>query len=322
MAIVMLGTSLPSRRHRLRRLIPQGVQARAAIVIAIITLPLLILLIVSERDRYRLATILQRDGHQTALHDAAVAALWQLSLGVCSVVAAAGLMAVVIEFRLLRPMRRLTFAASRLADGQLDTQVDVGGLYMPDMRTLGITLNQMARILEKIALTDSLTAIANRRQFDHVVAGEVKRSMRMKRGLALLLVDVDKFKNYNDLYGHIRGDLCLKRIAAALQSAVRRPSDLVARYGGEEFAVLLPDTDEAGAHAVARELLAAVRSLNIPHDAWERSIVTISVGLAVSIPPPIVEPTVLIERADQALYAAKQAGRDRIVAAEQITRAA
>jgi diguanylate cyclase (GGDEF)-like protein len=141
----------------------------------------------------------------------------------------------------------------------------------------------------------------------------------MKKGLALLLIDVDKFKDYNDLYGHGAGDLCLKRIATALGGTVRRPSDLVARYGGEEFVVLLPDTDAPGACAVASELLAAVRSLGIAHAAWERGIVTISIGLAISPPEPVIDPVRLIERADQALYAAKQAGRDRALMSDTIT---
>jgi diguanylate cyclase (GGDEF)-like protein len=245
-----------------------------------------------------------------------------MALTILFVVGVVLLSAEAVEHRVLRPMRHLTQAASRLAEGELDTRVDLHRIKMSEMRTLGITLNTMARILEKLALTDSLTAVANRRQFDHVVAGEVKRASRTKKGLALLLVDVDKFKDYNDLYGHGGGDLCLRQIAQSLQNTVRRPSDLVARYGGEEFAVLLPDTDEDGAVTIAMDLLEAIRALNIPHAAWERGIVTISIGLAVSWPAGVIDATALIERADRALYAAKQAGRDRVLIDNSVTQAA
>ena len=212
---------------------------------------------------------------------------------------------------MLRPLHHLTHVASQLADGKLDSRVDLGRIRMVDLRTLGTTVNAMAGILEKLALTDSLTAIANRRQFDAVIASEVKRSIRMKTCIGLLLIDVDKFKNYNDLYGHAAGDRCLKQIALALQGTLRRTNDLVARYGGEEFVVLLPDTDASTALAVASALLSAVRAMEIAHEAWERGIVTISIGLAVTTPQPAIDSAKLIELADQALYAAKQAGRDR-----------
>ena len=223
-----------------------------------------------------------------------------------------------VETRVLGPLRHVTHVASRLAEGELDSRVEVGRMRMIDMRRLATTVNTMAEILEKLALTDSLTSVANRRQFDATIAGELKRSTRMKKGLALLIIDVDKFKDYNDLYGHGAGDLCLKRIAETLQSTVLRPSDLVARYGGEEFVVLLPDTDASGAHAVALDLLAAVRGLNISHAAWERGIVTVSIGLAVSSPTTAMDAGRLTERADQALYAAKQAGRDRALVNETL----
>ena len=277
----------------------------------IIMLPFLILLAIALRGEYRAAEILQDDGHRVLVRSMDDHILLTGSLAGLWLVAVLMITLRVVGARVLRPLSHLTMVASRLAEGELHSRVDMSRIRMVDMRTLASTVNSMADILEKLALTDSLTAVANRRQFDTVVAGEVKRSMRMKKGLALLLIDVDKFKDYNDFYGHSAGDLCLTRIASALQGAVRRPSDLVARYGGEEFVVLLPDTDAAGAQAVAAELLSAVRSLAIPHDAWERGIVTISIGMATSAPLPLIDPTALIEKADQALYAAKQAGRDR-----------
>jgi diguanylate cyclase (GGDEF)-like protein len=291
-----------------RPLIPSSVRLRVILAVTAIMLPLFILLLV---------TLYSEPCHAAAPRIAVTLILASLWIGTALLVAVKA-----VEARVLGPLRHLTRVASRLAEGELDSRVDLSRIRMPDMRTLGSTVNAMAEILEKLALTDSLTAVANRRQFDTVIAGEVKRSMRMKKGLALLLIDVDKFKDYNDLYGHGAGDLCLKRIAATLRGTVRRPSDLVARYGGEEFVVLLPDTDGPGAHAVASDLLAAVRSLEIAHAAWERGIVTISIGVAVSSPEPIVDPVRLIEQADQALYAAKQAGRDRALIDETIPCAA
>jgi diguanylate cyclase (GGDEF)-like protein len=305
-----------------KSLIPSSVRLRVTLAVIVIMLPLLILLAIALRREYWSAVILERDGHQALVRATGDRILLIAVLASIWVGAVLTMTLKIVDGRVLRPLRHLTRVASRLAEGELNARVDLSLIRMSDMRTLAATVNVMAQILEKLALTDSLTAIANRRQFDATVAGEVKRSMRTKKGLSVLLIDVDKFKDYNDLYGHGAGDLCLKRIAAALQGAVRRPGDLVARYGGEEFVVLLPDTDAAGAHAMALELIAAVRSLAIAHAAWERGIITISIGLAVSSPQPMIDAAGLIERADQALYAAKQAGRDRALTNESLSCAA
>jgi diguanylate cyclase (GGDEF)-like protein len=322
-ADIMLQTFFNRASQPLRHLLsPIGVRGRVMLATVLILIPLFVLVLISSEREYRLAQELQADGHATAVSDTIRQIAETLLLAVALIAATIALSARVVEIRLLRPMRHLTLAASRLSEGELDARVDMKRIKMSEMRTLGDTLNAMARILEKLALTDSLTAVANRRHFDQMVSGEVKRAGRMKKGLALLLIDVDKFKDYNDLYGHGGGDLCLKQIAQALQSTVRRPGDLVARYGGEEFAILLPDTDEDGALTIASELLAAIRALNIRHAAWERGIVTISIGIAVASPPPAIDPVLLVERADRALYAAKQAGRDRVLVNGRMTRAA
>ena len=322
---VISAESMPEKRnahtHRQdgRALLPSSVRARTALAMIGVMLPFTVLLTVTFWSEHSAATILQQGGHSAILTAA------NTQIAVIAVLASLWIVTVLlltvrtVEARVLRPLRHLTHVASRLAEGELDSRVEVGNMRMIDMRRLATTVNTMAEILEKLALTDSLTSVANRRQFDAAIAGELKRSTRMKKGLALLILDVDKFKNYNDLYGHGAGDLCLKRIAETLQSTVQRPSDLVARYGGEEFVVLLPDTDAPGAHAVASDLLAAVRGLNITHAAWERGIVTVSIGLAVSSPMTGMDAGRLIERADQALYAAKQAGRDRALMNETIT---
>jgi len=127
------------------------------------------------------------------------------------------------------------------------------------------------------------------------------------------LIDADHFKRYNDTYGHVRGDSCLKQIAEAALDIVLRPGDLVARYGGEEFAVVLPGTDEIGAKAVAEDICQAVRNRRLPHEGNAPGIVTVSVGVATVIPVRGKSPQDLIESADQALYRAKGRGRNRVV---------
>jgi diguanylate cyclase (GGDEF)-like protein len=319
----MLRTCIDRASQPFRNLLrPIGVRGRVMLATGLILTPLFVLVLVSADRDYRLARALQAEGQADAVSDTIRQIAETVALAVALVAVTIALSARVVEIRVLRPIRHLTLAASRLSEGELNARVDMERIKMSEMRTLGETLNAMARILEKLALTDSLTAVANRRHFDQMVSGEVKRAGRMKKGLSLLLVDVDKFKDYNDLYGHAGGDLCLKQIAQSLQSTVRRPGDLVARYGGEEFAILLPDTDEDGALTIGTELLAAIRALSIPHAAWERGIVTISVGIAVACPPAAIDPVLLVERADQALYAAKQAGRDRVLVNERLSRAA
>jgi diguanylate cyclase (GGDEF)-like protein len=318
----MIRNRIARLREAARPLLPASVRTRVSLAMLAIAAPFLLLLGAALYGEYGYAALLERDGHPGLLSGA------ETRIGLTILLAALWTVAVLlmagraVEARLLRPMRHLTEIVSQLAEGELDSRVALNHMRMIDMLRLAGTVNVMAEILEKLALTDSLTAVANRRQFDVVIADEVKRSKRMKKGLALLLIDVDKFKDYNDHYGHAAGDLCLKRIAAALRGAARRPSDLVARYGGEEFVVLLPDTDMAGARSVASDLLAAVRGLGIAHPAWERGIVTISIGVAVSSQQTVADPSELIERADQALYAAKQAGRDRVLMSEAMVRAA
>ena len=147
-----------------------------------------------------------------------------------------------------------------------------------------------------------------------MLATEWRRGLRMGNMLSLLMIDVDHFKRYNDTYGHVRGDSCLKQIAEAALDVVLRPADLVARYGGEEFAVVLPATDEAGARAVAEEICQAVRNRKLPHAESPHGIVTISVGCSTVVPHRGVTPRDLIDEADKALYMAKHNGRNRIEA--------
>jgi diguanylate cyclase (GGDEF)-like protein len=169
--------------------------------------------------------------------------------------------------------------------------------------------------LEKLATTDGLTQIANRRIFDVVLAQEWKRLMRSQSPLSVILIDVDFFKRYNDTYGHQAGDECLKKIAQAIASVVKRQGDLVARYGGEEFVVVLPATDVPGAVRVAEEIQQAVEKANLEHrSSTVREIVSLSQGIATLIPRLDTSPDELIAAADEALYYAKSRGRDRYVA--------
>ncbi len=167
------------------------------------------------------------------------------------------------------------------------------------------------RALQEMAMQDALTGLPNRRHFDAALAQEFKRAARDHAELSLIMIDLDHFKGYNDCYGHPAGDECLRRVAEAIAGIPQRPADLVARYGGEELVVLLPNTTGAGAATVARMVGEAVRQLCISHIKNPGKIVTVSCGVASFAPgmDPQV-PIMLVERADQALYRAKLAGRN------------
>ncbi|MGB5080786.1 MAG: diguanylate cyclase [Burkholderiales bacterium] len=168
--------------------------------------------------------------------------------------------------------------------------------------------------LEVLASQDGLTEIANRRHFDVYLATELARARRTRQTVALALCDVDFFKPYNDHYGHPAGDMCLQRVAAALQSACRRPADLVARYGGEEFALVLPETELDGAVQVAETARKAVEQLKVAHEhSTAAPHVSISAGVAAQLPGMTFTAEQLIRAADEALYQAKHLGRNRIV---------
>jgi diguanylate cyclase (GGDEF)-like protein/PAS domain S-box-containing protein len=169
--------------------------------------------------------------------------------------------------------------------------------------------------LEALASVDSLTGAANRRQFDESIEHEWLRARRTLCPLSLLLLDVDHFKFYNDLYGHLRGDTCLRQIADATRQVFRRAGDTVARFGGEEFAIILPGTERPGALELAQRLRQAVQDLRLEHPGSQHGIVTVSVGCATMVPEPGNEASMLIEAADRALYEAKRGGRNRVVEA-------
>jgi diguanylate cyclase (GGDEF)-like protein/PAS domain S-box-containing protein len=172
-------------------------------------------------------------------------------------------------------------------------------------------------ILRQLAQQDGMTGLANRRRFDELLATEFQRAAREQVPLAVLLLDVDCFKAYNDLHGHLSGDECLRLVAGATASALKRPGDLAARYGGEEFVVLLPQTELAGALAVGEDIRAAVADLRVDHPGSLYRHVTISVGAASIMPLPGGNPSGLVEAADRALYRAKSDGRNRVCGAAE-----
>lgn len=180
-----------------------------------------------------------------------------------------------------------------------------------------LRVKTMSDELRRMATTDGLTGLLNRRHFDELMRREWQRSVRHGTPLALLMADVDHFKRYNDSYGHPAGDACLQSVAQALASVAKRPADQVGRLGGEEFAVLLPDTDLAGGQQVAEQAVQAVRELTLPHvGSLTAEHVTISVGVAVLGLQDVahLELHSLYNAADRALYQAKANGRNRWVA--------
>jgi diguanylate cyclase (GGDEF)-like protein len=175
-------------------------------------------------------------------------------------------------------------------------------------------LEQANARLQQLSRTDALTQVANRGEFDRVLRQELQRHGRSQRSLALLLIDVDFFKRYNDHYGHLQGDDCLVQVAQALQQSVRRTTDCVARYGGEEFAIILPATDTEGAILVAQAVRRAIANLQLPHTTSDaNAYVTVSIGITVTIPGDDSPLQGVILQTDKALYQAKQQGRDRFV---------
>ena len=174
-------------------------------------------------------------------------------------------------------------------------------------------LAQLNHQLELLSNTDGLTGIANRRHFDEALAREWARAQRARTPLALLMIDVDVFKHFNDHYGHLAGDACLQALARTLaQAGGRREGDLVARFGGEEFVVLLPGCDLQAAADVAGHIQAAIQALALPHEGAPFGIVTVSFGVASLLPERDQAPEEPLRRADRAMYLAKQNGRNRI----------
>lgn len=172
--------------------------------------------------------------------------------------------------------------------------------------------------LARLAAADGLTGLANRRSFDEALAREWRRTSRARQPLSIVLIDVDHFKAFNDCYGHLQGDDCLKRVAAAISSCVHRPADMAARYGGEEFVLLLPETDAASAALLAETVRAMIEQQAIPHRGSRTTgVVTASLGTATFDPRAGAQPDssqAMLEQADRQMYVAKHLGRNRVSA--------
>jgi diguanylate cyclase (GGDEF)-like protein/PAS domain S-box-containing protein len=229
------------------------------------------------------------------------------------------------EARLIRPDGQMRIVISR-GVARLNAQGEVTrlfGVFMDvteqkqteaQLREINHATDSLNQTLRQLALLDALTGLPNRRHFDAAAEMEFKRAIRLGSPLGVIMVDLDNFKGYNDLYGHPAGDACLYAVAQALAGVPRRPGDFAARYGGEEFVILLPNTDAAGMESIARAMLLAAAELALPHGANSHGRVTVSCGAALFDPKrdPHLR-LVLMQRADRALYAAKRNGRNCVV---------
>lgn len=233
---------------------------------------------------------------------------------------------------MLRPLRRLNSRMQDLqARGDLDAEPLPQEEDLPEeiqaltdnFNGLVQRLRDVLAQLEVLSLTDPLTQVGNRRRFDHALSAEVARHRRQGKELALLLLDLDHFKPFNDLYGHPQGDRCLTRLAEALNALFRRPGELVCRIGGEEFAVLLPETCSHQALGQAQRILQAVEDLAIEHRANPPlTRVSVSVGVSCGRPGDALTGAHLVDAADRALYECKrELGRNSVALAEPITTA-
>lgn len=177
-----------------------------------------------------------------------------------------------------------------------------------------LKLQQHDAMMTRLASRDGLTGLYNRRYFDEALTGEFERHRRQKLPFSLALIDIDHFKAYNDSFGHLNGDDCLKSVAAAISNSTHRPGEIVARYGGEEFVTILPHTDHAAAQQYGELICARIRGLNITHPlSTAANNVTVSVGLACVVPHEGESTQLLIAAADRVLYQAKSAGRNRAI---------
>ncbi|HKO87492.1 MAG TPA: diguanylate cyclase [Burkholderiales bacterium] len=209
---------------------------------------------------------------------------------------------------LIKPVGRIVLLAKIRALQRLDEM-------RRKLQEMSTELAASNRRLEQLSQRDGLTGVANRRYFDDFLTQHISLATRQKTKLALALCDVDSFKMYNDNYGHLAGDECLRKVATVLARCCRRASDLVARYGGEEFAIVMPDTDVAGAAALMEKVRQALAAMAIDHPKNLAAVKTVSLSIGVTEfrHGQDQRPEDMIARSDAGLYQAKEAGRDRIV---------
>lgn len=175
-----------------------------------------------------------------------------------------------------------------------------------------VRLKQLQDQLKELSHHDQLTGIANRRRFDEFLDREWRRALRVKKPVSLIMFDVDKFKAFNDCYGHIEGDQCLTQVASTISSFMHRPGDLAARFGGEEFVCVLASTALDESIAIAEACRERIQSMQIPHASSPFGIVTVSCGVAAVVPADMSSQSSLVELADKKLYLAKETGRNKV----------
>lgn len=201
-------------------------------------------------------------------------------------------------------------------DGEVEALIG----FMFDISERKKTEEQVIRLqkeLEELSFKDGLTGVANRRMFDSIMEVEWANARRHRQPLSLIILDIDHFKQYNDFYGHIQGDDCLRRVAQTLSTAGTRARDFFARYGGEEFVLVLPEADAAAAAKIAERCRSLIFKLQIPHENSATSqMVTISLGVGTIVPSHDAEPIMFIEAVDRLLYKAKQNGRNCAIYSE------
>jgi len=214
---------------------------------------------------------------------------------------------------IVKPANEVEFVTRVRSFLKLKSEMDLRRARGAELLEATMKLRKANATLERLSYIDALTGVGNRRYFDELYLKEWKRARREESPLALMLIDIDFFKAYNDFYGHQAGDLCLSRIAEAIATSLKRPVDFAARYGGEEFAVVLPHTDVEGARIVAANVIKAVHDLKINHGtSMVGDRVTVSAGLAALVPGREDDPDALLHAADSALYRAKESGRNRL----------
>lgn len=211
-----------------------------------------------------------------------------------------------------KPVQSVELIARVAAALRLKREIDARIRNEEALLELTRMLGETNRELQQHLRVDSVTGLASRRELDTVLESVWNDARSRKTAVHFVLFDLDYFKSYNDTYGHLAGDDCLRRVAGAFYACLSRPDELAARYGGEEFALVLPDTTFAQASAKAEQIRERVRGLNLEHSGSPLNFVTISGGLAGLIPAEGMAQNRLIARADQALYAAKRSGRNKV----------
>lgn len=195
-----------------------------------------------------------------------------------------------------------------------ETTALVGFIFdISERKRMEDVLVRLNKQLESLSFNDALTGVANRRMYDQTITAEWARAHRHQEPLSLIVIDIDHFKEYNDCYGHVTGDDCLKTVASLLEGVSSRSTDLLARYGGEEFVLLLPNTNGKAARDLAERCRQAVLDQQIPNAGSPvNGLVTISAGVSTMVPAADTDSSMILEAADKMLYLAKQRGRNRI----------